>query len=194
MNVLQRRAGWVFGLTLLAIIAAFLLELLLSFNSDRPFGHTQRGHVVGWIGTAVTLLVFMHSLKKRHGLKLGTPKLWLRVHLVAGVVGPLLILVHSGAHFHAIVPALAMGAMAVVVISGIVGQAIHLLALRTLSQQRRQFIQEGLSHDVIEARLDELASEEELFRRWRTIHVPLTITFAVLAGVHVLGALYFGGL
>lgn len=194
MNVLQRRAGWVFGLTLLAIIAAFLLELLLSFKSDRAFGHTQRGHVVGWIGMAVTLLVCMHSLKKRYGLKLGTPKLWLRVHLFAGVAGPLLILVHSGAHFHAIVPALAMGAMAVVVISGIVGQAIHLFALRTLNHQRRQFIQEGLSPDVIAARLDELASEEELFRLWRLIHIPLTITFAVLSGVHVLGALYFGGL
>jgi hypothetical protein len=194
VNRLNRQVGFVFGLTLLAIISAFLVELLLSSSSDRRFGHTQRGHVVGWIGLSVILLAFVYSLRKRHGLKLGTPKGWLHVHLIAGVVGPVLILVHSGAHFHALVPIFAMVAMAVVVISGIVGQAIHLFALRTLNRQRHQLVEEGMSPDVIDARLDELASQEEVFRRWRAIHAPLTVTFAVLVAAHVLGALYFGGL
>lgn len=194
MNELERRIGLVFSLTFLTIVLAFLLELLLSMKSDQPFGHTQRGHGAGWVGLAVTMLVFVHSLKKRYGLKLGTPKLWLHVHFIAGVVGPVLILIHSGAHFHAIVPILAMGAMAVVVISGIAGQAIHMLALRTLSRQRRQFLEAGLAPDIIEARLDEVAVQEEIFRWWRIIHAPLTVTFAVLVLLHVLGALYFGGL
>jgi len=194
VNQLGRRFSIVFGVTLLAIAGAFLIELLLSSGPDQAFGHTQRGHLVGWVGLAVTMLVLVYSLRKRYGLKLGTPKLWFQVHLVAGVVGPLLILVHSGAHFHALVPALAMAAMAVVVISGVIGQVIHLLAVRTLNRQRRQFIEEGLAPDVIDARLDELASQEELFRYWRAIHAPLTITFAVLVVLHVLGALFFGGL
>ncbi len=194
MNVLERRIGLVFSLTLFTIVTAFLLELLLSVRTDRPFGHTQRGHVVGWIGLAVIMLVFVHSLKKRYRLKLGTPRFWLHVHLIAGVVGPVLILVHSGAHFHAIVPILAMGAMALVVISGIAGQAIHMLALRALSRQRRQFLEAGLDPDSIEARLDELATQEEVFRWWRVIHAPLTLTFAVLVLLHVAGTLYFGGL
>jgi hypothetical protein len=194
VNRINRQIGLVFGLTLLTIISAFLVELLLSSSSHQRFGHTQRGHVVGWIGLAVIMLVFVHSLRKRYGLKLGTPKGWLHVHLIAGVVGPVLILIHSGAHFHALVPIVAMVAMAVVVISGIVGQAIHLLALRTLNRQRRQYVEEGVPPDVIEARLDQLASQEEVFRWWRAIHAPLTITFAVFVAVHVLGALYFGGL
>lgn len=194
MIPLGRRIGSVFVLTLLGIVGAFLVELLLSVNSDRHFGHTQRGHVVGWVGLAVIMLVFVYSLKKRYGLKLGTPRGWLRVHVVAGVLGPLLILVHSGTHFHALVPLVTMGIMAIVVISGIVGQAIHVLALRTLNQQRRRFIEEGLTPDVVDERLDELASQEELFRWWRAIHAPLTITFVVLVALHVLGALYFGGL
>jgi len=194
MTPLGRRIGLVFGLTLLGIVVAFLVEFLLSVTSDRHFGHTQRGHVVGWIGLAVIMLVFVYSLKKRYGLKLGTPRGWLHVHVVAGVLGPLLILVHSGAHFHARVPLATMGIMVIVVISGIVGQAIHVLALRTLNQQRRLFIQEGLPSDVIEARLDELASQEEIFRWWRAIHAPLTMTFVVLVVLHVVGALFFGGL
>ncbi len=194
MILLGRRIGLVFVLTLLGIVGAFLVELFLSVNSDRHFGHTQRGHVVGWVGLAVIMLVFVYSLKKRYGLKLGTSRGWLHLHVVAGVFGPLLILVHSGTHFHALVPLVTMGIMAIVVISGIVGQAIHVLALRTLNQQRRRFIEEGLTPDVVDARLDELASQEELFRWWRAIHAPLTITFVVLVALHVLGALYFGGL
>lgn len=194
MNPIGRRIGLVFVLTLLVIAAAFLVELLLSVTSDRYFGHTQRGHVAGWIGLAIIMLVFVYSLKKRYGLKLGTPRVWLHVHITAGIIGPVLILVHSGAHFHALVPVLAMSAMAIVVISGIAGQAIHMLALRTLSQQRRRFIEEGLAHDVLDERLDELASQEELFRWWRAVHAPITITFVVLVALHVFGALYFGGL
>ncbi|WP_455244084.1 hypothetical protein [Petrachloros mirabilis] len=194
MNPLGQRIGLVFALTLLGIVGAFLVELFLSASSDRHFGHTQRGHVVGWVGLAVIMLVFVYSLKKRYGMKLGTPKGWLHVHILAGVLGPLLILVHSGAHFHALVPLVTMGIMAIVVISGIVGQAIHVWALRTLNQQRRRFIEEGLPPDMVDERLDELASEEELFRWWRAIHAPFTITFVVLVAWHVLGALYFGGL
>lgn len=194
MTPLGRRITLVFGFILIGFLGAFLGELLLSVGSDREFGHTQRGHVVGWLGLAVITLVFVYSLKKRHGLNVGTPRGWLHVHIVAGVVGPVLILVHSGAHFHALVPLVAMVIMAIIVISGIVGQAIHLLALKTLNQQRRRFIQEGMPQEEVAARVEELAWEEELFRWWRAIHAPLTITFVAMTALHIFGALYFGGL
>ena len=194
MTPLGRRIAIVFGLTLLGVVGAFLVELLLGLGSDREFGHTQRGHVVGWLGLAVIMLVFVYSLKKRYGLNVGTPRGWLRVHIVAGVVGPVLILVHSGSHFHALVPVVTMVIMAIIVMSGIIGQAIHLLALKTLNQQRRWLIQEGMTQAETDVRLEELASEEELFRWWRAVHAPLTFTFVILAALHIIGALYFGGL
>jgi hypothetical protein len=38
-----------------------------------------------------------------------------------------------------------------------------------------------------------MASQEEAFRLWQSIHAPMTLMFLVLAAMHVFGALYFGG-
>ena len=69
--------------------------------------------------------------------------------MVTGVVGPLLIFLHSGAHYHALVPILAMLSMVIVVVSGIVGQAVHAFSLRALNDQRRR-----LQHDLLHVDAD----------------------------------------
>jgi len=87
-----------------------------------------------------------------------------------------------------------MAAMGVVTLSGIIGQAVHYLALRTLNEERRKLLQQGISPDEVEARLHEVASREETFRLWQLIHAPMTLMFMVLVALHVIGTLYFGGL
>jgi len=111
-----------------------------------------------------------------------------------GIAGPVLILVHSGAHFHALVPVLALLVMVLVVLSGIAGQALHHLASQLLYDQQHELARQGLSPEEIEARLYELGREEQSLRWWRCIHVPLTWTFFFLAILHIVGALYLGGL
>lgn len=193
VSPVKRRTIVVLVFTLLAIVGALIIELALSLQSERAFGHTQAGHITGWVGVFLMSLVFVYSYKKRKGPKPGWPKGWFRVHMVTGVVGPLLILVHSGAHFHALVPVLAMLAMGLVVISGIAGQAIHYLALRRLNDQRRNLMHQGLSQEDIDTRLYDMVAREETFRVWQYIHGPLTLTFLALTVLHVWGALYFGG-
>jgi len=82
----------------------------------------------------------------------------------------------------------------VVVVSGIVGQGVHYLALRTLNDRRRELHEEGLGPDEIDLRLHRMAAQEEAFRLWQSIHAPMTLMFLVLTAMHVIGALYFGGL
>ncbi len=176
-----------------AVVAAWLAEAFLSIGKPSPFAHTRQGHLMGWMGMGITLLVFVYPIKKRMSRDRRWPRGWFRVHMVAGVMGPLVILLHSGAHFHALVPLLALAAMAVVVISGIVGQGIHYLVLRTLKDSRRQLHDQGLAAEEIELRLHRMAAEEEAFRLWQSIHAPMTLMFLVLTAMHVMGALYFGG-
>ena len=114
--------------------------------------------------------------------------------MVAGVLGPLLIFLHSGAHYHALVPIAAMAAMVIVVLSGIVGQAIHASVLRALNDERRRLQQQGLPDVDIEALLHGRASQEEAFRLWQAIHAPMTLMFLALTALHVAGALFFAGL
>ncbi len=193
MTAISKRFLIVMGCIVVAIAGGFLIEMFLSFQSGGQFGHTQRGHVVGWIGLAVMLTVFVYSIKKRYGRKAGWPKGWFRVHQVAGIVGPLLILIHAGLHFHALVPMLALLAMGVVVVSGVVGVAVHRKALSLLNTTRKQLLRQGLAREDIEDQLYDLASGEETFRIWQMIHAPMVMLFLALVITHILGALYFGG-
>lgn len=193
MSPPARRTILVAAFVLTAIAGAFTLEQMLSLRPDRPFGHTHMGHLAGWVGLGVISLVFLYSYRKRSTPDRCWPKGWFRVHMAAGVAGPLLILVHAGNHFHALVPILAMLAMGLVVLSGIIGQAVHYLVLRTLHEQRRELAQQGLSEDEIDARLHLMASQEKVFCFWQYLHAPVTVTFLVLVLLHIGGALYFGG-
>ena len=193
MSALGQRALLVAALVVLAIGCALAAEWWLSRSPDRPFGHTQTGHVLGWAGLSLILLVLAYPFRKRHKPGQRWSKSWFYVHIVCGIVGPLLILLHAGAHLHALIPVLAMLAMGIVVLSGIVGQALHALALRSMNEQRRLLLHQGLPEPEVETRLHVLAKQEETFRLWQVVHGPLTVTFVALAILHIGGALYYGG-
>jgi len=194
MTPVLRRLTTIVALIVAAVEGALLFEAFLSIGAPSPFAHTRQGHLLGWIGLGIILLVFGYAIEKRMSLKHRWPRGWFQVHMVAGVIDPLLILLHSGAHVHAMVPLLALGTMMVVVVSGIIGQGVHYLALRTLNDQRRQLHEEGLSTDEIDLRLRGVAAREEAFRLWQSIHAPMMLMFLVLTAIHVVGALYLGGL
>lgn len=194
MIPVSRRFFIVAGLVSITVAGVLLFESLLSIETTLAFGHTRQGHITGWIGLAVILLVFVYPVRRRLAKNRTWPRGWFQIHMVAGVVGPLLIVLHSGVHLHALVPVLAMVAMGIVALSGIIGEAVHYLALRTLNEERRQLIQQGVSPEEAEVRLQDVASREETFRMWQLIHAPMTLMFMVLVVVHVIGALYFRGL
>lgn len=194
LQPVARRVLVVAGLVSVAVTGALLFEAFLSLEAALPFGHTRQGHVTGWIGLAVILLVFLYPIRKRVGQNRMWPRGWFQVHMVAGVVGPLLIVLHAGAHLHALVPILAMVSMGIVVLSGIIGQAVHYLALRTLNEERRQLLQQGVGPVEAEVRLHAVASREETFRVWQLIHAPMTLLFMVLVVLHIVGTMFFGGL
>lgn len=194
MSSLSHRTALVFGLVCLTIISAFLLEFFLSTTPSRPFGHTQMAHHVGWIGLGFIGLTFVYPLKRWWHPNQVWPKRWFHVHTVSGVLGPLIIFVHAGAHFHAWVPILALVTMILVLMSGIVGQALHYWAFRMLYERRHQLDFEGKTEKVIESHLHDLALQEEALRWWRCLHGPLTWSFVALVLLHIGGALFFRGL
>ncbi|MCO6428114.1 hypothetical protein [Nitrosomonas communis] len=194
MSPLNRRFLLITITILATIISAWVVEFLLSLSAHWPFAHSQPGHILGWLGLAIILLTFVYPWKKRHAPSGNWPRQWFMIHMLCGVLGPLLILVHSGWHLHAGVAVLALLAMGGVAITGIIGKTIHRVALQTLISQRRELTEQGLSQEQIEQTLDDLASQESLFRMWQVIHVPLAIIFMVLTILHIIGALFFAGL
>ncbi len=194
MTSVHQRVLLVSAVVVAAVTGALMFEALLSLDATTPFGHTRYGHTVGWGGLAVMLLVFVYPLRKRTSPARRWPRGWFQVHMVAGVLGPLLIFIHSGTHYHALVPILAMLSMVVVVLSGIIGQVVHAFTLRALNDRRHQLQHQGLPDSDIDMQLHGMASQEEAFRLWQAIHAPVTLMFLVFTLLHVAGALFFAGL
>lgn len=194
MTNITQRIGLVTIVILFVLSGAFLLESVLGWQAGRAFGHSQAGHILGWTGLALILVVFAYPAQRWTHPNRMWSKGGLFIHEGFGILGPLFILVHSGAHFHALVPVLTVSVLGLVVVSGIVGEFLHAAAFRGLYEQRHKLAAEGLSVVEIDKRLKELASQEGILRWWPWIHVPLTAAFAVLTVLHVVGALYFGGM
>ena len=195
MTQVFRRLLIVGGLTLFAVAGVLVFEAILTPITILSFGRTPQGQVTGWIGLAVILLVYGYPIRKRAHQNRLWPHRWLQIHMVAGVVGPLVIILHAGVfHLHAVVPILAMVAMGIVSLSGIIGQHVHYLAFRTLYTKRHELLEQGVSPEEVETCLLGVAAREKMFRVWQMIHGPMTLLFMALVALHVIGALYFGGL
>ncbi len=195
MTPVFRRLLIVGVLTLLAVAGVLLFQAILTPITILSFGRTPHGQATGWIGLAAILLVFGYPIRKRANQNRRWPHRWLQIHMVAGVVGPLIIILHAGVlHMHAVVPILAMVAMGIVALSGLIGQHVHYLAFRMLYQKRHEPLEQGVSPEEAETSLLDTAAREKMFRVWQMIHAPMTLLFVALVALHVIGALYFGGL
>lgn len=193
MSPLNRRSLLITIAISATIIAAWGMELLLSLLAHWPFAHSQSGHVLGWLGLAVILLTYVYPWKKRHAPSGIWPRKWFMIHMLCGVLGPILILIHSGWHLHAGVAVLALLAMGGTAISGIIGKTIHGAALRILSSQQHILTAQGLSQEQIRQILDDAASQESMFRMWQIIHAPLAVIFIVLTILHITSTIFFAG-
>jgi hypothetical protein len=188
----SRRAALIAVAIMGAVVLGYGTEWALSVRPDRPFGHTPAGTAMGWIGFAVTLLVFGYSVRKRWSRKRDWPKRWFLLHQAAGTVGPILLLVHSGTHLHALVPVLALAALWLIVVTGYIGQAVHYAALQTLHARRQYWLDAGLDEREADARVAADETIEHRLRWWQYAHAPLTLVFLVLAVLHIGGVWYFG--
>lgn len=160
--------------------ASLVAAALLADLGLHAVGLASVGRWLGPAGTALVLLSFAYSLKKRRRLAVGTPQQLLRLHEVLGWVGALLVLVHAGIHVNALLPWAALVAMLVVVASGLTGSVLLKRALAELrAQQGTPSVLDGAMVDVM--------------KRWRAVHLPLNAVFMTLSALHILAALALRG-
>lgn len=85
------------------------------------------GYWLGVVGGVMMMLLFSYPLRKHfrfaHGW--GRVKWWFLVHMLLGVGGPLLILLHSTFHAGSLNAAVALYSMIIVAFSGVVGRFIY---------------------------------------------------------------------
>ncbi|WP_338693317.1 hypothetical protein V5279_43675 [Bradyrhizobium sp. 26S5] len=168
------------------VAAALLLDAFLHL-----LGAVWVGRYLGIPGILLVIASFGYSLRKRQLIKIGKPLVLLRVHERMAWFGSLLVLIHAGVHFTAILAWLATIAMLVNVGSGLTGKFLLQRGRKQLEESRQDFREQGLSA----AEIDDLMYWDILtytaITNWRVVHRPIALVFAVLASAHILSIFLF---
>lgn len=151
------------------------------------------GRYLGIPGVLLIVGSFGYSLRKRKLIAIGKPTTLLRLHEYMAWAGSLLILVHAGIHFNAILGWLAVWAMLVNIASGLTGKFLLQRARIRLAETTQQMRAQGLSGAKLEDSLYWDSLTFDAVRRWRAVHFPNTLAFAVLAVGHIASIFLFWG-
>ena len=124
-----------FELNLSLLVVAFLVAVYIVYESvSIPAGGHPFGHALGILGASLMLLTEMlYSARKRWGIfRFGQVRHWLSFHIFTGIVGPALVLMHTGMAFQGLA-GLTMLLTGLVVASGFLGRYIYTAVPRTVA-------------------------------------------------------------
>jgi len=168
------------------ILATIVSDALLHY-----FDLVWVGRYLGIPGTLLILVSLFYSMRKRKLVTFGKPKTLLMLHETLAWLGALMILIHAGIHVYAILPWLALIAMLVNVLSGMTGKFLLERSRRFVAEKKAAYASRGLPEDEVEKRLFWDATTFDLMKKWRAVHLPITLAFAVLGLTHIFSIFLF---
>ena len=189
------RLSILLSLSAIILAATVVVEILIdSLTMQARDLHHLLMHSLGNIGTLMILLSLAgYMVKKQYKRFPGKLKDWLDVHQLFAIIGVVLIGVHGGAHFRAIVPVATALAMLAATLSGLVGRYIYVKARKEINARKSELVEQGLSREQAEEQLILATVTAQALSKWRVIHRPISYILAVLISFHIVSALYFGG-
>jgi len=204
-----------------AITAAYFA---LTSATGVPAASSLVGHLMGIVGFTLMLLTeTLYSLRKRAMRRpRGSMRAWLRVHIVMGIVGPYLVLLHTAWTFQGLAGVLTL-LMVLVVGSGFIGRYIYAAVPRTADGVvvEAQELTEQLTglraadaadpnpttdaarreHRAIERRIRRLERQMAALRwqrralaTWHAVHIPIGMAMFVVAFAHITATVYYSTL
>lgn len=134
----RARDGWVYLVLALLTAGAWWLSSMKLFTPKSDLGY--------WLGVSggVTMLgVFAYPMRKhfRFMQRWGAGKYWFIVHMMVGIVGPVLILVHSTFTIGSVNAGVALFSMIVVALSGVVGRFLYVRLHRGLHGEKLSLVE-----------------------------------------------------
>jgi hypothetical protein len=124
-----------FELNLSFVVVIFLTGIYVIYEIvSSPSGGHPFGHSIGILGaTLMVMTEILYSARKRwRFFNIGRLRHWLSFHIFTGIVGPALVLMHTGLEFRGLA-GLTMLLTVLVVASGFLGRYIYTAVPRTLA-------------------------------------------------------------
>lgn len=120
-----------------ALLSIFFVIFVLGFllHQSPTFAGSLFGHLIGIAGTVIMSMTLVYPFRKRIQKKKGK-KNPINTHIYYGLIGPLLVVVHSAHKFSSIIGVLVFLSMFIVVGSGIVGKFLFRRTNRAVKQQK----------------------------------------------------------
>jgi hypothetical protein len=171
-----------------AVVVTALYFVAYQQAGTFPAAHSLVGHGIGIIGFILMLMTeTLYSIRKMlTDARWGSIAAWLRFHVVTGLVGPYMVLLHTAMRFRGLA-GVVMLLTVVVVASGVVGRYIYTAMPRLVEAPTAEA---GRQDD----RVGRLAARRSALATWISFHVPLTWVLFATALVHSAGALYYATL
>lgn len=205
--VLWKLGGWDYYRTPLATRGYLPMHKLL-----RPSGTV--GLPLGVAGAIAMLCALPYAARVRWRLlaRLGALPKWLEVHVFFGIVGPVLVTLHTALKFNGVV-SVGYWLMMTVWSSGFIGRYLYVRipkSIRGVELSRQEIeaelreMSEALSgsvapprallteYRILSRRLKYLERTRRLFHYWHVFHRPLVYGMVVIVGLHVALAIYLG--
>jgi hypothetical protein len=185
----RRREIWYALIAIVVTTAVYLIAYQQAGTFPQASGLV--GHGIGILGFVLMLMTeTLYTIRKQMtDARWGSMAGWLRFHIVTGLVGPYMVLLHSTMRFSG-VAGIAMLLTVVVVASGVVGRYIYTAIPRAVDGSE---LPEGSAPDA-EKRAERLAAMRRALATWYSVHVPLTWVLFAAALVHAVAALYYATL
>jgi len=104
-----------------------LIGWLLTRSGELFDAQDGAGYWLGIVGASLMAILLLYPLRKRLRFmhSLGATRHWFRMHMVFGVLGPVLILYHSNFGFGSLNDTVALVCTLLVAISGLVGRYVY---------------------------------------------------------------------
>lgn len=171
---------------LLLFIGTILLDYIL-----HRFQLVLLGRYLGLTGTILIIFSFVYSLQKRKLINIGPPKFLLQIHEILAWIGSLMLMVHGGIHFNALLPWLAIFLLIVAVASGFVGKFLLNIAKTALATKKQELLKTGMSAKEVEEKLYRDSIMVDLMKKWRSVHIPITLALGLLSLLHIISILMY---
>jgi hypothetical protein len=127
------RDTWLYLLLIALVYGAWRFTQLGLYTT-----RSDTGYWLGVAGGVSMVLLFTYPMRKhfRFMFRWGAGKWWFVAHMVLGILGPVLILLHSNFVIGSLNAAVAFSSMSMVALSGIVGRFLYVRVHRNLHGER----------------------------------------------------------
>ena len=146
------------ALSAFAIIVFVLSAVWASWEQDYAIvGNADIAYYYGLVGGSMMLMILIYALRKRARFmrRIGDIRYWYYFHFMFGVVGPILIVLHTSFEIRSINGGVALFGMLSVVFSGFIGRYIYTRSsygLRTL-EHNLQTVHDQIERGVLNSKL-----------------------------------------